>query len=117
MNTFTKKILAFVLLFSIVFNAMADKGIGRKNKAKITLNINAPVSIRNSISFNLRSGLIYKGSLLNSRSVVNNNIVTSNSIVTYQKGNYTYIIPYKNKIAVAEIKQGYSGLKLIIRQK
>ncbi len=116
MNTLTKKLLAFFILLSIVVDAWADKGFGRKNKNKATLNITAPSSIRNAIAFNLKSGLSYKGSLLSSRKNVAG-IILNTSIVTYQKGNSTYIVPYKNKITVTEIKQGYTGMKVIIRKK
>jgi hypothetical protein len=116
MNTLTKKLLAFFILFSIVVDAWADKGFGRKNKNKATLNITAPSSIRNAIAFNLKSGLSYKGSLLSTRKNVGG-IILNTSIVTYQKGNSTYIVPYKNKITVTEIKQGYTGMKVIIRKK
>lgn len=117
MNTFTKKLLAIAILFSIVVDAWADRGIGRKSKNKTTLNINPSSNIRNSIAFNLKSGLSYKGSLLNTRKTVVNSAIMNTSIVTYQKGNTTYIVPYKNKITVAEIKQGYTGMKIIIRKK
>ena len=117
MNTFSKKMLAVVILFSIVVEALADRGIGRKSKNKTTLNIIAPSNIRNSIAFNLKSGLSYKGSLLNTHKMLVNSAIINTSIVTYQKGNTTYIIPYKNKITVAEIRQGYTGIKIIIRKK
>ncbi|MEO6732057.1 MAG: hypothetical protein ABIN01_12635 [Ferruginibacter sp.] len=116
MNKFIKKLLAVTILFSIVAEASADRGIGRKSKNKTVLNINAPSNLRNSIGFNLKNGLSYKSTLLNSRKTVNGPTMNT-SIVTYQKGNTTYIIPYKNKITVAEIKQGYTGMKIIIRKK
>jgi len=116
MNTLTKNLLAFFMLLSLVVHAWADKGFGRKNKNKATLNITAPSGIRNSIAFNLKSGLIYKGSLLNTRENLGGTILNT-SVVTYQKGNSTYIVPYKNKITITEIKQGYTGLKVIIRKK
>ena len=117
MNIFTKKTLAIIMLIGIVANAWADKGLGRKNKSKATLNItNTTTGIRNAIAFNLKSGLSYKGSLLNSRKMVGGSIM-NNALVTYQKGNTTYIIPYKTKITVAEIRQGYSGMKIILRKK
>lgn len=116
MNTFTKKLLAVALLFSIVADAWADRGIGKKNNNKTILNITAPSNLRNSIAFNLKSGLSYKGSLLNSNKM-NGNAIMNTSIVTYQKGNTTYIIPYKNKITVTEIGQRYTGMKIIIRKK
>ncbi|MEJ7589208.1 MAG: hypothetical protein WKI04_16755 [Ferruginibacter sp.] len=115
MNTFTKRLLAVSILFCIVVQAWADKGV-RKSKNKTILNISAPTTIRNSIAFNIKSGLTYKGSLLNTRQVAGNAIMNT-SIVTYQKGNITYIVPYKNKLTVADMRQGYSGMKIIIRKK
>ncbi len=114
MNTFTKRLLTIALLFSVVQVAMADRGIGKKNKNKTILNIYTPSTLRNSIAFNLKSGLSYKGSLLSNTNTVGNSIM-SNSLITYQKGNITYIIPYKHNIVVPEIKQGYTGMKVIIR--
>ena len=116
MKTYTKNVLAFIILLSVVVDALADKGFGKKHKDKATLNISAPSGIRNSIAFNLKSGLSYKGSLLTTRKNIGG-IILNTSIVTYQKGNATYIIPYKNKITVTEVKQGYTGMKIIIRKK
>jgi len=118
MNRFTKKMLVITMLVSIVAVAWADRGVGRKNKNKTILNITTPVNtnIRNSIAFNIKSGLSYKGSLLNTRQTVGNAIMNT-SIITYQKGNTTYIVPYKNKITQTEIRQGYTGMKFIIRKK
>ena len=116
MKTFTKKLLAIVLLFSIANVAIADRGVAKKNKtAKTTFNISTPTTLRNSIAFNLKSGLSYKGSLLSSTKTVGNSIV-ANSIITYQKGNITYIIPYQHKIIMPEVKEGYTGMKIIIRR-
>src|ERR1700712_3625308 len=114
MKSISQKILTIALLFSIVGIVMADRGIGKKNKNKTILNIVTPSTIKNSIGFNLKSGLSYKGSLLNNTEVVGTSIM-STSLISYQKGNITYIIPYKHKIAVADMHQGYTGLKLIIR--
>ena len=117
MNIFTKKSFAIIILIGIVSNAWADKGFGRKNKTKAPINITTTnTGIRTSIAFNLKSGLSYKGSLLNSRKIIAGTII-NNSLVTYQKGNTTYIIPYKTKITVAEMRQGYSGMKIILRKK
>ena len=116
MNTFTKKILAVCVLVSIVVEAWADRGVGKKNKSKATLNITAPSNLRNSVAFNIKAGLTYKGSLLNSHQTIGSSIM-NNSLITYQKGNTTYIIPYKQKFTVPDMQQGYTGLKLIIRSK
>ncbi len=116
MNTFTKKILAALVLICFVVEASADRGVGRKNKSKATLNITAPTTIKNSIAFNLKTGLTYKGSLLSTQSTVGNTLMNS-SLITYQKGNITYIIPYKTKITMPDIQAGYTGMKIIIRKK
>ncbi len=116
MKTFTKKLLTIALLFGIVNVAVADRGVAKKNKNKTTFNIATPSTLRNSIGFNLKSGLTYKGSLLSSTKTVGNSIV-ANSLVTYQKGNITYIIPYQHKIVMPEVKEGYTGMKIIIRHK
>ncbi len=116
MNTFTKKLLAVVVLISVVAQASADKGVGRKNRVKTTLNITAPSHICNYIAFNLKSGLSYKGSLLNSRTTLGNSIM-NRSIITYQKGNTTYIVPYKTKISIPDVQPGYTGVKIILRKK
>ncbi|MDN3658706.1 hypothetical protein QWZ08_23895 [Ferruginibacter paludis] len=112
MKTFTKKLLTIALLFGIAQVAMADRGVGKK-KNKTILNIYTPSTLRNSIAFNLKSGLSYKGSLLTNTQTVGNSIM-ANSLITYQKGNITYVIPYKHKIVMPEITQGYTGMKLII---
>lgn len=113
MKTFTKKLVTIALLFGIAQVAMADRGVGKK-KNKTILNIYTPTTLRSSIGFNLKTGLSYTGSLLSSTQTVGNSIMT-NSLITYQKGNVTYVVPYKHKIVLPEIAQGYTGMKLIIR--
>lgn len=109
-----KLTLIIIMLSGIGFSAMADKGIGKKNKAKVALNINTANSLRNSVSLNLKTGLKYTGSLLVNQQV-NGASYLNKTLLTYQKGNTVYIIPHKQIIAVPEIKQGYTGMKLIIK--
>jgi hypothetical protein len=109
------KMVLIVLMFSgIGFNAMADKGIGKKNKSNVKLNISSANSLRNSISLNLKTGLKYTGSLLVNQQTIGTSFL-SNTLLTYQKGNTVYIIPHKQIIAVPEMKQGYTGMKIIIK--
>jgi len=110
-----KMILIIFMLSGIGFSALADKGIGKKSKAKVTLNITPGNSLRNSISLNLRTGLKYTGSLIINQQQLNNNTYLNNTLFTYQKGNTVYIIPHKQVIAVPDMKQGYTGMKLIIK--
>lgn len=109
-----KMILVVLMLSGIGFSAMADKGIGKKSKAKVTLNITTGNSLRNSISLNLKTGLKYTGSLLVNQQV-NGTSYLNNTLLTYQKGNTVYIIPQRQIVAVPEMKQGYTGMKLIIK--
>jgi hypothetical protein len=109
------KMLVIVLMLSgIGFSALADKGIGKKSKSKVTLNINAGNSIRNSIGLNLKSGLKYTGTLLAGQQA-NGGTYLNKTLLTYQKGNTVYIIPHKQVVAIPEMKQGYTGMKLIIK--
>ena len=116
MNRTYKILLALTLLFLVVNVAIADRGTGRKNKTKVVLNIATPSTLKNSIQFNLKSGLTYKGSLLTNQQSLGRAILNS-SIITYQKGNTVYIIPYKNKIIMPTTQQGFSGIRLIIQPK
>jgi hypothetical protein len=46
---------------------------------------------------------------------VNGTSYLNSTLLTYQKGNTVYIIPQKQVYTVPEMKQGYTGLKLIIK--
>lgn len=114
MSKIAKKILLLGILTGTMLVSFADRGIGKKSKTKVLLNINTSNSFKNSISFNLKAGLKYKGSLLANTQQQTNSLI-STELVTFQKGNSIYILPYKQKVIVPEIKQGYTGLKLIIK--
>lgn len=109
------KIASISLLFCcIAFVAVADRGgFGRRNK--INFNIVTANTLKNSITFNLKSGLRYRGNTILNHQQHGNSIFT-NSLISYQKGNTIYILPYKQKV----LTQSYcsaSGYKLIIRSK
>lgn len=109
------KITAFALIFSFVaLVATADRGgFGRRNR--INFNIVTVNTLKNSVAFNLKSGLKYKGNtILNQENV--NGMINTNSILKYQKGNSIYILPYKQKI-LSQSFSSASGYKLIIRSK
>lgn len=110
----TKMILGIVILSSITISALADRGIGKKSKSTASLNISTSGSLRNSISLNLKSGLKYRGSLLANHQSDGKTIIKS-TLLTYRKGNTVYIIPHKQVVAVPEMSQGYTGMKLIIK--
>lgn len=107
------------LLIGLAGVSFADRGAGKKSKLKTTLNINSNnnYSFKASLNANLRTGLTYKGSLLTPTKTVAGSTVFNNSLMTFQKGNTTYIIPFKQKTFVPEMTQGYTGVKMIIRTK
>ena len=116
MKKHIKKSLILVLLVGIAGVTFADRGAGKKRKLKTVLNISTGNSLKNSILNNIKYGLNFKGSLATTTKNNCNSLVSS-SLMTYQKGNTTYIIPYKSKLAVPDCKQGYAGVKLILRSK
>ncbi len=114
MNKISKTLLVVGILFTTL-SALADRGIGKKSKTKVTLNISTSATLRNSVSLNLKSGLRYTGSVfLNSRTVGKSSV--SSTLITYQKGNSVYFIPYKQRIIMPEIRPGYTGMKLVIKK-
>ena len=114
MRISTKIMLVGVLLFGTGFSSWADRGVGKKSKNRMEFNISTPTTLKNSMFFNLRTGLKYTGSLLIRQQDLLGNSVFSNTLITYQKGNTVYIIPYKHIVAVPEISSGYTGMKIII---
>ena len=120
-----KKIFRILLLTTILsgvlLTSFADRGAGRKKK-KVVLNIKAPISFVKSLNFNLNNGMKYMGSFIISPLTSNTpsispNVFSFNTLVTYQKGNCVYILPYRQKVLVADVQQGYTGTKLIIKMK
>lgn len=54
--------------------------------------------------FSLRAGFQYAGSQLVSVRKENNGDLTVNSMMRFEKGNTTYIYPYKHKVSVPKFK-------------
>jgi hypothetical protein len=108
--------IAFTLLFfcGIFFFAFGDRGgFLKKNKSRI--NITTHGTLKNSIAFNLKSGLVFRGSFFFNRQMIGNSMV-SDAYISYQKGNTFYVIPYKQRIVIPEYSQK-EGYKLIIRSR
>ncbi len=106
------RILSLVTLFTIQMNiSFADRGVSKK-KSKVVINIKTPNNFKIALNFNLKNGLKYTGSLMMNGVTPTPN--SFNNLITYQKGNSVYILPYKQKIFVADVHQGFAGTKLII---
>lgn len=112
MTKYSKIVTVVLLACGVCLFTFADKG-GFVKKNKTQLNIKTSGNLKNSIPFNLKSGLVYKGSFLMNKQQIGNSIV-SNTYISYRKGNTVYILPYKQKILIPEYSQK-DGYKLIIR--
>lgn len=114
MNKYTR-ILPVILLFcGVCLLASADRGRFDLKK-KITLNINPENNLRSAVAFNLKSGLVYKGSTLMKQETVGNSII-SDVMISYKKGNTIYILPYKQRVSIPKYSKN-EGSKLTIRLK
>ena len=108
--------IGLVVLFAcgVWLLALADRG-GFVKRNKTHLNIAVKGTLKNSIAFNLKSGIDYKGSfLLNTHQI--GNAFVSDAFISYKKGNTVYILPYKQKIITPKYTQKES-YKLIIRSR
>lgn len=115
MTKTAKILLLLTMMNGVMLTSWADRGGVGKKKAKVSLNL-VNVTTSSNLSLNNKTGLKYRGSLL-SGATGNKNTVVYNTLVTYQKGNTIYIIPNKQKVVVSEMKQGYTGMKLILKPK
>jgi hypothetical protein len=114
MTKYSRIISVILLVCGVGLFAFADRGgFVKKNKTK--LNITTSGNLRNSIAFNLKSGLEYRGSTILNRVQIGNHLI-NDALISYKKGNTVYILPYKQKILIQQYSQN-EGYKLIIRAK
>lgn len=108
----TKKITAVFALVAFGFVTFAAIGItGEGNKAKRKSILGDFTPIRTTSGFTLKSGPNYKGSVIFNQEKTNK-ALSFNTVVTYQKGNTTYILPYKYKIS-SQTAGSRSNLQLL----
>jgi hypothetical protein len=112
MTKYSKIVTVLLLVCGVCVFAFADRG-GFVKRNKTQLNIKTNGNLKNSIPFNLKSGLTYRGSFLTDQEQIGNSLV-SDAYISYKKGNTVYILPYKQKILIPEYSQR-DGYKLIIR--
>ncbi len=87
-----KKSLALVAVIVLSHAAMAVDGIIIKSKSSKASFSN----MKKNLTLNLHAGFTYAGNRsFGFRKVGKENMF--NSVISYQKGNITYMIPYKNK--------------------
>lgn len=112
MSKYSKIAAVIVLVCGVFLFSFADRG-GFVKKNKPHLNIETNGNLKNSIPFNLKSGLTYRGSIFTNSQRIGNMMV-SDAYISYRKGNTVYILPYKQKILIPEYSQK-DGYKLILR--
>ena len=96
-----QKVLVCTVLIGFAVLTFASMGGGKKSKTTPVKNDFVP--IRTSNGFTLKSGPLYKGSSIISQEKSRNTIVL-NSLMTYQKGNTTFIYPYRHQVSVPRFK-------------
>lgn len=108
--------ITFVLLLAAFISgvANADRGVFYK-KRKVQLNITTNNTLKKSIPFNLKSGLVFRGSSLLSSQQIGNSVFNT-ALLSYKKGNTIYILPYKQKILIPTYSTD-AGYKLVLRRK
>jgi hypothetical protein len=89
--------LLFVGMFAIAF---ASKGGGDKKNMGAFKNTFTP--IRSASPFSLKTTPVYTGSTFSIQAAENNK-VSLHTMITYQRGNTTFILPFRYKVNVAEL--------------
>lgn len=116
MRQFTKSILILCIVSGNMLYLYADRGVRRKSRNKVVLNVNTNFSFRNSLNTNLNSGLKFNDSSL-IEADCDNSFISGLLVNTYQKGNTVYLLPNRQKTVVPEVKHSVSGSKLVIKSK
>ena len=91
-----KAFTSFLMLCMAVFAFGSMGGGGNKSKSKSVKGADF-TPIRTTSGFTLKAGPVYRGSMSFGQAKANN-VISFNAVVTYQKGNTTYILPYKYKM-------------------
>ncbi len=96
-------VLVMVLQVAIAASSSVTTGTTEKSKSKFTLkNLNKNLS-KSNLGFTLRAQLPLTGTQIMSVQKKPNS-VQYNSIIRYDKGNTSYIFPYKVKVHVPKFK-------------
>lgn len=106
-----KKIAFSILFIGLAAFSFASMGGGSKPKASSLNLVFSPVRITSA--FTLKAGPSYHGSTI-FNDVKANDFISFNSIITYQKGNTTYILPYKHRVSVSAAKSNLQIVNLSV---
>lgn len=103
-RTLARKSAICFALTAMAILTFASKGDGGGEKDKKIPITKKFTPIRTGSGFTLKAGPTYRGSQLFTQEK-KKDAVTFNSVITYSRGNTTYILPYKYKVALPASKQ------------
>lgn len=99
-----KKLAVLLVIGATAVASFATLGEGNKNTGRTsTASLLSSKSTRPG-SFSLKSGYNYRGSQVFSNNGTTRKYISLNTTTTYQKGNTTYIVPLKRKVALGNVK-------------
>ena len=108
-----KKLMIVTLMICTVQMSMASfTGSSDKRSNTIFSLKNFNKNFYKTVSpFSLRAGFTFKGFQVISQKKEANGDITLNSMMRYEKGNTTYIYPYKHKVSVSKFITPSLGLR------
>lgn len=108
MKKIAKNGLMVSLLCGVVLFSFADRGVRKKAKSKqqVVLNVSPSEALKKKIHEMKAGDVTFCDDESNPR-----------VIKSFQKGNTIYLLPTPQKIFTTEVKQGYTGLKIVIKSK
>lgn len=98
-NKFLRLVSALTLVLTISATVYAIDGIVMKSKTSKSSFSN----MKKHLSLSLRDGFSYRDNKAFGYKR-HGNTVMFNNVITYQKGNVTYIVPYKNRVVLNKFK-------------
>lgn len=105
------KLFSVTILVCVAGLAFASMGGEKRNKKSSSVKT-AFTPIRTTSGFTLKAGPAYKGSMTFSQSNANGKL-SYNTLITYQKGNTTYIMPFKHRVNMGHSKAPCNNTELL----
>jgi len=105
MKKLTRQAVICAVLVVMVVLTFASKGGGGDKKFNNNFRSNF-TPIRTLNSFTLKTSSSYNSGNFVLSTVKENNRLSLNTMITYEKGNTTYILPYKYKVNISNLNDG-----------
>ena len=105
MKKLTRQAAICAVLVVMVILTFASKGGGGDKKYNSSFKSNF-TPIRSLSSFTLKTSSSYNNGSYLFNAGRDNNRLSLNTMITYEKGNTTYILPYKYKVNISSLNNG-----------